>query len=60
MWFLLLVALNTNEYSADSVYATLEECESSYTTPNDVCARVNLSIIELPAVPEIVTSVLKD
>lgn len=60
MWFLLLVAVSTTEYRADSVYATLEECVASYTTADDVCARVNLSIIELPAVPEIETSVLKD
>lgn len=52
MWFLLLVAVSTTEYSADSVYASLEECEASYTTENDICARVNLTIIELPAVPE--------
>lgn len=60
MWFLLLVAVSTTEYSADSVYATLEECWAARTTVNDVCATVALTIIELPSVPEIETSALED
>lgn len=59
MWFLLLIAISAEEYSAHSVYASLDECVASYTTENDICARVNLTIIELPAVPEIVTSKLE-
>lgn len=58
MWFLLLVALASGEYQADSVYATQEECQQARTSDLDICAAVKLSFIELPPVSEIVTSKL--
>ena len=48
MWFLLLTLLETGDYSAASVHATLEDCVNSYATEEDVCASVELHIIELP------------
>ena len=48
MWFLLLTLLETGDYGAASVHPTLEDCESSYTTTEDVCANVSIQIIKLP------------
>ena len=48
MWFLLLTLLETGDYGAASVHPTLEDCESSYASEQDVCATVELHIIELP------------
>jgi hypothetical protein len=58
MWFLLLTLLETGDYSASSVHATLEDCESSYASEQDVCATVTLQIIELPKTNPITVTVL--
>ena len=60
MWFLLLTLLETGDYSATSVHATLEDCTSSYNTDKDVCATVTLQIIELPKDTPITVTVLPD
>lgn len=60
MWFLLLVWVDSNQYSATSVHATLEDCRAHYTSEADVCATVTLNVIELPSVPEVETSVLPE
>lgn len=58
MWFLLLTLLETGEYSSTSVHPTLEDCAASSLTEEDVCATVELHIIELPPTAPISVTVL--
>ena len=60
MWFLLLTLLETGDYNAASVHPTLEDCERSYASEEDVCATVSIQIIELPKDSPITVTVLPD
>lgn len=63
MWYLLLVLVSTDMYSADSVYATQAECAATLATEykgDGVCAGVTLTIIELPATAPITVTELPE
>jgi hypothetical protein len=42
MWFLLLIALEGNEYSAEIVYKDLATCEANKNTVDDLCVAVEI------------------
>ena len=58
MWFLLLTLLESGDYTANSVHATLEDCERAQQSTQDTCARVTVRIIELPTTDPISTTEL--
>jgi len=60
MWWLLLIAVSDLEARAHSVYATQEQCEQQIDNSLDRCIAVELSVIELPEIPSIETSVLPE
>ena len=58
MWWLLLIAVSDLEAQAHSVYATEQQCIQQIDNSLDRCIAVELSVIELPSVPDVAVTVL--
>ena len=57
MWWLLLVWIEGDVYSADSVHATVEQC-AAVSTVGDRCVQAELTVVDVPQAPEITVTVL--
>lgn len=42
MWWMLLIALESGEYSAEIIVGTAAQCESLKTTEADLCVAVSV------------------
>lgn len=42
MWWMLLIALESGEYSAEIVVQSLAQCETLKTTDEDLCVAVSV------------------
>jgi hypothetical protein len=45
MWWMLLIAVEMQQYRAEIVYSTAAQCEAAKTQPEDLCVPVTVEFI---------------
>jgi hypothetical protein len=45
MWWMLLIAVEMQQYRAEIVYSTTAQCEAAKTQPEDLCVPVTVEFI---------------
>ena len=57
MWWLLLVWIEGDQYTAHSVHTSIEQC-AALSTVGDRCVQAELTVVDVPQAPEITVTVL--
>ena len=57
MWWLLLVWIEGDVYTAHSVHSSIEQC-TALSTVGDRCVTAEVRMIDVPVVPKVSVSVL--